>query len=540
MEHVITAYLKDLNIPISRKYVEKRIASHPDYPSLLSISDTLDQLGIPHGAVRVEKENLAELPVPYLLHLKRGRGEFFTIKRSEDLEKNPDILDAWDGVVLLAEAGEMPEDEENRISLAREKAVRSAIVLSLLSASCVFTLLLLQNFSMINLLLLATAAAGILLGYLLIAKDLGITYEAVESFCRTGQKSSCDEVLRSEEAKVFGEISLSDVVLSYFTFQFIVAGFFIPVWENVAFLWVLAAGGVLALPTVGYSLYVQGIKLKSWCRLCLLVDAVLLVQATLFGWLIVTGLLTWSDINLWAAGLSLFLLLATGSLIFLVKNRIKEGVRAESAERAASRIKNDPVVFTHLLVQEKQADDIPLEGEITIGDPHAPVRILMAASLGCGPCKEGFEKSAKLVTRYPEKVNLSIRFLMPAGDEDGETGPGRYILSYWNKQIHRKDHTSEQGTMKTVELIRDWYALKNLDLFKEKYPQRSNGHDDTVEQWASRHAEWFDKAGLKGTPTFFVNGYKLPEQYRIENLGYLVAGFSEQILATGKTGRQRK
>jgi hypothetical protein len=69
MEKIFADYLAALNIPVSRRFFRKQLASHPDYPSLLSVSDTLQKLGIPHGVARMDRENLENLEHPYVLHL---------------------------------------------------------------------------------------------------------------------------------------------------------------------------------------------------------------------------------------------------------------------------------------------------------------------------------------------------------------------------------------------------------------------------------------------------------------------------------------
>jgi len=67
MEQIVIDYLTELNIPISGKYCEKLIASHPDYPSMLNIVDTLDRLGIQYKATRIAKERLGNVERPFLL-----------------------------------------------------------------------------------------------------------------------------------------------------------------------------------------------------------------------------------------------------------------------------------------------------------------------------------------------------------------------------------------------------------------------------------------------------------------------------------------
>jgi hypothetical protein len=48
MEQVVVKYLEYLDVPISKDYFKKCMLSHPDYPSLLSLADTLERLGIDH------------------------------------------------------------------------------------------------------------------------------------------------------------------------------------------------------------------------------------------------------------------------------------------------------------------------------------------------------------------------------------------------------------------------------------------------------------------------------------------------------------
>jgi hypothetical protein len=120
-------------------------------------------------------------------------------------------------------------------------------------------------------------------------------------------------------------------------------------------------------------------------------------------------------------------------------------------------------------------------------------------------------------------VNLSVRFSIPQQSNGNKTDPGRYILRYW---LHRVYGT--KNLLKDTEnLIQDWFELADLNRFRKQYPLQTNGQNPELETLIARHSDWFDKAEIKGTPTFFVNGFKLPGQYRIDDLRYLIVGFSE-------------
>jgi len=548
MEQVVTKYLKSLRIPVSQKYCEKLIRSHPDYPSLLSISDTLTRLGIEHKAARVSKEQLAGMEAPFLARLNANGGGFTLIDNPKDLAEQVELIchegrsaagqdSEGEAVILMADPAEEITDPENGEPLAEESFQRTLFI-TLLSATTGMVLLAsVTFFSWIYLSLLVTAMVGAVVGYLLVARDVGVTYDPVKNFCRAGKKTNCDAILRSDGTRLFGNISFSDAVAGYFLFQMMVLVVILPFTQAAEmFLVPLALLSGLTIPVVIYSLYYQAVKAKTWCRLCLIVSAVLVVQAGLFGWLVAAGLFGLADGILWAAGLVAGLFLTIVSIVFLIKTRLKESSEAEHAEAAASRVKYDPSVFTYLLLQQPQADCTPFEKELLIGNSQAPVKITMAASLGCGPCKDGFERAKRLVRMFPEKVNLSIRFSIPQHPNGNEIDPGQYLLRYWLCRIYGTKHPSED----TEKVMQDWFELEDLSQFREKYPLPSIGETPAIEALAARHSDWFDKADVKGTPTFFVNGYQLPGQYRIEDLSHLVVGLSEEIPVAREKTREAK
>jgi protein-disulfide isomerase len=48
-----------------------------------------------------------------------------------------------------------------------------------------------------------------------------------------------------------------------------------------------------------------------------------------------------------------------------------------------------------------------------------------------------------------------------------------------------------------------------------------NTESEVVTNEFERHLAWIDKTGLRATPTILVNSYKLPDNYKIEDLKYL-------------------
>lgn len=531
MEQVIVDYLKHLDIPISETYCKKIILSHPDYPSLLSVSDSLEQLGISCQIGKIEEEHLSKIEFPFLIHLDTAKDGLVLIKEQNDLSKDHIDLKEWKGIVLKADTVEELKDNNHNQQYKKERIVRSASLVLAISIVVAFTIPTLVSFSWINLMLLTTSILGASIGYILIAKDLGITYKPVESFCNTSTRVNCDKVLRSEGAQIVSFFSLSEAVISYFAFQLIITGLLFPVLSSPAsYFWVLATGSVLSIPIIFYSVYYQAAKAKTWCRLCMLVNAVLAVQAGVLGFIYIDGVFSISEIEVTPFFFSLFLFSAIVALVLLIKVKLESMSEAVNAEIAAARVKNAPEVFTHLLYQGNKIDNSIREQDINIGKPHAPINLLMVANLNCYPCKTGLKEVLKLIDQYPEKIRVAFKFLM-SGNKVHDIPASSFLINYWEQYILG----TQDESSKTRELIKDWYEYMSTEAFEKIYTELPDENERVV----ASHYEWIAKHKIVRTPTFFVNGYELPSQYRISDLSSLLTGmipiFDEEIKALNKS-----
>src|SRR5688572_6136138 len=123
--------LQLLKVPVTNDAVNESIFSHPDYPSLLSISDGLQQWNVDNAALRVDKEKLDELPVPFIAYVD---GDFRVITQvtadalfyldDEDRiksESRDEFLHKWAGVALIAEVMEGAGDREYAAKKKKKK-----------------------------------------------------------------------------------------------------------------------------------------------------------------------------------------------------------------------------------------------------------------------------------------------------------------------------------------------------------------------------------------------------------------------------------
>jgi len=78
----------------------------------------------------------------------------------------------------------------------------------------------------------------------------------------------------------------------------------------------------------------------------------------------------------------------------------------------------------------------------------------------------------------------------------------------------------ERGSEAAWQLYSDWFE-------KGKSMQEAFFHDlhldmtnPAIEIEFQKHQSWKEKTQLRATPTILINGYKLPDNYKIEDLWY--------------------
>jgi uncharacterized membrane protein len=274
---ILYNWLQEMNIPVSGTYLRQQLLSHPNYPSLLSITDTLDELGIENAAVQIEKDHLYEMSVPFLAHLNGNGGEFVIVKNRDNLEKQfPKFFDRWGGVAVAAEKSEGWQHKLNSEWLLKDKKQIAAITATLLLLAAFIMLTGITSLSWIQTSLLLIAMAGLFVSWMIVSKELGIENKIADQVC--GKDTDCNSVIHSKKAKLPLGIAWSDAGIIYFSFlllALLISSFKGTVGGLYILLLVLAT---CAFPVTLLSIYYQWRVVKKWCRLCLMTVALLWAQ----------------------------------------------------------------------------------------------------------------------------------------------------------------------------------------------------------------------------------------------------------------------
>ncbi|MFO7825473.1 MAG: VKOR family protein, partial [Cyclobacterium sp.] len=69
--------LELLKIRFTKNYLKEEILSHPQFPSLLTLSDVLEKYHISTLPLKVGKEKLDQIPMPCIVQVKVQGKEYF-------------------------------------------------------------------------------------------------------------------------------------------------------------------------------------------------------------------------------------------------------------------------------------------------------------------------------------------------------------------------------------------------------------------------------------------------------------------------------
>lgn len=512
VEVIVSNWLKKLEIPVSKGFIKNQIRSHPEYPSLLSITDTLDELSIDNASLVVDKERIGEIPVPFLAHITKGGGDLLLVTDIEKTKKKvPHFLNEWDGIVLVAEKPMELLHTENAKELAKEKKQRELQLFAVVSIIVLSLGSLLTNFSWTAFALLATAMAGCFVGVLLIQHELGIDNAMTEQLCQTGKHTDCDAVLHSKKSKLFNWLNLPDVVLIWFSSLLLLLTVSFYTGNVIASLEVIALLTACAVPVTLASLYYQWRVVKKWCTLCLLTIALLWMQAGIL--LPEVQINDFTSAHARTIGSFIFAGLFIGQIWLLLFKSLLKNIKDSTIERfKLLRFKNNPENFKSVLLQQRRADITPFENDIEIGNRIAGLHIMVCCSLHCNPCT----RAHKVLQEIADKglIGLTVRFYLSEDKNDPRINEVGYLLQVLSKK------PTEYKRM----AMNDWYRNMDFKKYKEKYPLTE---EINISDQLEFHAQWTNKTEIKFTPTVFINGYQLPKQYEVEDLRNLLPRIAE-------------
>ncbi|MFB9841174.1 vitamin K epoxide reductase family protein [Mucilaginibacter ginsenosidivorans] len=518
-DSVVIGLLKELSVNVRSEDIIAELEKHPEYPSMLAISDVLNWFEIDNAAYRIETSELAEVPVPFIAHTLKN--DFVVVSKisageltvSDHKQKNYKIpvknaAQFFDGVVLavqpsLSGYGYPPKNTWSAIFKYKD-------VIIYLLAGIVLSGILLNNHYFTNLswqvaLLTISKTTGLVTSILLLVQSIDKNNPLIQTLCTGNGKSDCNAILSSKAAKLFSWLSWSEVGFFYFAGTLLALLFSNG---SVASLQVLAFLNLVSLPYTFYSIFYQARTAKQWCVLCCTVQALL--------WIEFIPLVTFLKSPVLLPGVSQWLsILACLALPvatwILLKPLLLKAQQLKTLKPQLQKFKYNKELFdTALQSQPKYA--LPSDDwSIVLGNVEAATIITMVSNPYCPPCSKTHQELDNWLGRLDD-IQLRIVFTADNTENDNKTPVVRHLMAL--------NETGDKALIKRA--LHDWYEQKQKDYnaWADVYPVQL---DENQYYKLNEQKAWCEMAEVKATPTLLINGYVLPADYQVEDIKYMLA-----------------
>ncbi|MBA4411509.1 MAG: hypothetical protein C0397_19085, partial [Odoribacter sp.] len=515
---VLQKAIRKFKIKISDTSIKEFLLAHPYYPSLLSVCDALKKWGVEHYPLKLNLDEIRDLEMPFIAHfnnlggelvfveaIRNGEVKYVSQKGKSQIESFEKFSEKLSGAVVLIEPGQ--KSGETNFRQIRQNKILDHSLLPL-GIVTLFLFFLFALFSSSNLGthtdfifwgLILTKSIGLTASIFLVLHEFKIHTSIGDKLCGFSSKTDCNLVLASNASRLFGWLNWADAGLVYFTGTFLYL-----ISSTTSSLWWLAAISAISLPYPVFSIYYQSVRLKKWCPFCLLVQLVFVAEFLILFPAFQKFLFSTTEL---LRLITVFLLPATVWILF--KAYREKSLEFEREHYSFLKLKRNPNTFLALL-ESNDYLDIPIDNEsLVLGNPDAPVTLTAFLSFNCSPCASAFRKLKELLNNCSE-VKLNAVFLVL----DDEVSQQAINTLYYLNAV--------KGTDKALDFLEQWYSLPKQakkQLFRETVlPDQFS----VAEQVRTKNNQFFIMPQIAGTPTIFVDGYKLPEPYEYGDLEYYV------------------
>ncbi len=525
LKSIAAKYIELLQGKVTVGTIKKDIEENPYYPSLLALSDTFGRYNITNEAFKVPSKDFDQLAsdTPFVAFTKipsigtdfvlitkiseQTVSYFHKNKKVETVPKD-EFLEGYKEIIWKAQLNEQSGEGDYEKKYQEEKKEQNKKIAWIFTAIVGFLLIVGANISHENTFSIVSITflkiIGVITSYLLLAYEVDKNNPFVKNICSIGGKANCDAVLSSKAAKI-GGISWGEIGFFYFVASTL--GLLLPNLSYEVKATCLAIANMFAVPYIFFSIYYQWRVLKQWCPLCLTIQFVLAAE------------LIWSIFNVWQYPIINILqapiLLAILFCVFVpvvswyaLKSIITKAKDHDLYMSAYKRLQYNPDIFNSLLHQQVQAPDGWQNLGIDIGNPDAKNTIIKICNPYCGPCEKSHVVLEDIIH---QNKGFKLKIIYTTKNNAYDTPVVKHLLAI----AELKQEPIQQA-------LDDWYLKvgKDYSIFSSKYPM--NGELKKQESKIEAMSSWCDIADITHTPTIFINGFRLPENYKTEELKYIL------------------
>ncbi len=533
--NVIGCLLKSIGVVATTGHIQEVLNNHPDYPSLLSLSETLLEFGLKTEAVKGTISDLSEVDYPGIAVLNGGgyvvlesiSDNQFTVNipgKGTTVMTEAAFDNAWSGIILRVIASKITREENYHLHFRQQ-------ILSKTRRYFVFPGLIL--FFLVHFILEAFSYPEFLNKILPLAllKIIGLVICAtmfagsngnkriLERVCLESKRTNCRRVMESPAGKLLG-IPMADLGLLYF------AGGFLTLFASNSSLQmefslcILGIINIFALPYTFFAIIYQAFVVRSWCWLCLTVQVIFWCE-----FVAVYSFVNKVPVNAkWPLMLPLIFGFGLTVIVWLALRPIlKKYLLHNRKDAELNRINSSPDYIALKLSRLKNGSVGCLPVEVTIGSPDSSISLTQVVNPLCRHCSQTFKEMVQLVKLGNGNIKGHVRFLI-AGSDNKMTE---------NEKKMDYDVALQIIAMTVAERLDDahdalssWFS-SNHDInrrffkkWKKKYPDCSDIELKKASDLLKLHAKWAIDSNIHSTPTIFLNDLKLSSDISFKSLKY--------------------
>jgi uncharacterized membrane protein len=508
---IFTTLLEELKIKHTKVFSAKYYSEHPYRNSLFGLSKMLSGYQIENQGIRIKnkKEMLSELETPFIAYTG---SDFITVTGiyKENIDylwkdkkisiSRDEFISRWSGVVLLAEPDE--KSIEPGYGEHRKQELYSAIKYGLLIAAIILLSGLVAFHTQIDTGWNTPASifinlSGLYICYLLLLKQMHIHSNQADKICSLLiDKSDCNNILDTDAAKIAG-FSWSEIGAGYFIANIYVIIFYPPLYSFVVLL------NICVLPYTVWSVWYQTFRAKQWCPLCLIVQGILWL---LFFVNLLSGRIEIPDFtirNILLAGCLYSIPVIALNMLTPVFSGYK---KQEETTQQINRLKANEEIFKVLLKEKTGYKVDKSDSTILFGNPDAKNLITVVTNPHCNPCANMHKRLENLLKETDN--GCCIQYILTSFNTELEDSSRFFMYMY--QQLDIKEFLS---------FLNEWYSYGKND--RERFYRKYTFDRITyISNEFHKHKEWIHKTNITATPTILFNGYRLPDEYVIEDMKY--------------------
>ena len=507
-------YFDNENITIDLNEFYFQIQSHPDYPSLLSISDTLSFFKINNLATNLENEELVHLPkyfialiqdqkfISNLVFVEKTTKGYKYLNNNTVIESNEEtFLKSFQNVVLLVEKEENEPKKENK---SNELVIVGSILFGLLYLALIF----INGFSILVSTFICLALVGIYLSYEAISSEFGIKTKFSQAVCSISANSDCKAVLNTVKSKIIQQISFSTVSIAFFSSQIIELLIFSVFNKPIEFFLINSILLLLTIPVIIFSIYHQTLVAKKWCPICMAIILLIVIEFII----LIFNYQIQFTVNPIYFATYILLLIGVYSILYFIKNSFKVNLELTATIAQNNRFKRNYSLFKMALIASEKLKIVAFDSEkIILGNPDAHLKITVISSPFCGHCKKSHELISEILDRYNDKVYIQLHFNLNIELSDQNA-----------KELHFKllQIYFEFGQNQFLKNMHIWFETKDVN--KIDAINHFEENENRIIKIIENQYNWNLLNDITFTPAIIINGFHFPKEYDRNDLIYFI------------------